>query len=1348
MILRFLLKSRQALFFSVLFLAFFISQPAKAMPVGTLLYRTSGAGKLYGYNSDDLFIIKNKIVRNIYTGHVGIYVGKENGQDYIVEAMPKGLIKVPANRFINTKNGEELIGAKIPKNMTEVQRLKVAQLAKTLAEKNLAYDFDFRKQKGPRSGEWTCVGLTEKIYESANTSNPFNLSSLEYDPRFYAINITPDGFDNYSIQNENGDCLSKDYEFSKISANKKSLAPLPELIGFGSGYEHNGERYFFFPLTQFYQDSLVDVEVDIELSSEFSDKEVRGTAPEVALVFKWSFINNPVSSAKKVFNKVASVFKKDKNKYTLLDKKEDQAVEEFLEKNKKLSELDKNSSDKNSTNKSKNKTEDKNENKNNTSLKKLKSLISIDSSQASSGNLNSASANNSKTNYNDANKQLNLKTDSNKSSAPSPSIIEAEIITQQTDKQAEISVNNLENFDILKKALLISQIYATLSDDYIEIYNPNNSDIDLEEAGVRLYKSKTSAKPTLMMRIGNLNDGTYPKGVVIPAKGKYLIARDSASIEIRNRANAIASKNTFSFTGKAYTIYLSGGVVSSDDDEDIIDKVGFGEATYFKVKPAVEILDNHLLFRKGNLNSNNNFLDFSLLNLSSENSDNQTNDNQDQNSQSENNINNQNNNNQNNNTQNSNQNNNNNQSDNQNNQNQNTNQSNNQDSQTEDLLPILISRVYATGKDDYIELYNPNEVDINLEDSAHRLYKTKTGAKPYLMLRFGNLDDASYPGGLVIKAKGKYLIARADASQEILDKAQAIVNRKEFTFTGDAYTIYLADGVVSSDDDEDIVDKLGFGGANYFRIAPAPEILDNHLLIRKAQADSTAISMAENCDHYYLGNGFDSQNNSFDFVLLDLSQLQGDYCHPNQENNQDQDDNSNDEQSDNQDELNNYIYNYCLDGGLPTDDLINLWHFNECQGDLAYDFAGDNHIDNLDVSWILEENNNCAISHKQGQRNINTKLSELFDSNNFTLIFRYKILYENSRPVIRFTNSSNNSYFQIQLSGSYTEIENLPNIFHFPPRLKDLKWPVGNDWHQFAVVINKPLNYWALYNDGQEVLRKEIGPEFINEADGLSLISTGNQVFFDEISVFKKALKPVEISRLHQKNLPFNPLNCQQRRFKELQSAFYFNFDDNYFENLANNRINIYDFNDNNLRAELEINKDSLINDGNNIYLNIEPETEININSFVSKIKDKPDLSLSLWLKREELNNALSSFGLKILSDNKNVFGINLANSFFYYFNDLVCQIDDDLSNLALNDDGWHYLVLVYDYYNFELNLYIDGSLKKTLSRDWLNYELIDKIVLFSEGASSYIDEINLFQGVADISDISSLYLSKKDLFK
>ncbi|MEA3464084.1 MAG: lamin tail domain-containing protein [Patescibacteria group bacterium] len=271
------------------------------MPEGTLLYRTSGNNKLYGYNTNELLKIhpfkKDKIELNC--GHVGIYVGKDkDGVDYVVEAVNNGIQKTPAKYFVNTSAGEKFIGARIPNNVTEKQRKKAVILAKNLAEQRLKYDFDFRTQKGPGNEQFICVGLTEKLYESADIN--IKGHNLVYTPANYAINITPDGYDNNSVYNaKTGDCFAANVEYSKISRR----ASMGEIIGTNCGKESNGQRYFFLPHTQFLQPSLKDVQADILISSDFSGSKIRGLTPAGKIILSWTR-NNTVSSTKIAAQKV------------------------------------------------------------------------------------------------------------------------------------------------------------------------------------------------------------------------------------------------------------------------------------------------------------------------------------------------------------------------------------------------------------------------------------------------------------------------------------------------------------------------------------------------------------------------------------------------------------------------------------------------------------------------------------------------------------------------------------------------------------------------------------------------------------------------------------------------------------------------------------------------------------------------------------------------------------------------------------------------------------------------------------------------------------------------------------
>ena len=134
------------LFFSLMLCLSWNVKMARALPIGSLLYRTSDNGRMYGYNEEELIKASKGMVKNIYSGHVGIYIGESEGEHYVIEALAGGVVKTPAKYFVDLSRKEEFLGAKIPRNLTEEQRLKVAMLAETLAEYDFAYDFDFHNQ--------------------------------------------------------------------------------------------------------------------------------------------------------------------------------------------------------------------------------------------------------------------------------------------------------------------------------------------------------------------------------------------------------------------------------------------------------------------------------------------------------------------------------------------------------------------------------------------------------------------------------------------------------------------------------------------------------------------------------------------------------------------------------------------------------------------------------------------------------------------------------------------------------------------------------------------------------------------------------------------------------------------------------------------------------------------------------------------------------------------------------------------------------------------------------------------------------------------------------------------------
>ncbi|MFA7088157.1 MAG: YiiX/YebB-like N1pC/P60 family cysteine hydrolase, partial [Patescibacteria group bacterium] len=735
---------------AVLFFIFF-PLSCRAMPPGTLLYRTTDDGRAYGYSTDVLIDAKGGIIKGINPGHVAIYIGQENGEDYIIEALADGLVKMPARYFINSAVGEEFIGAKIPVAASPIQRAKAVALAKSLASKNLGYDFDFKHQKGPDSGEWTCVGLVEKIYESADIANPNNLGALEYDSDYYAVDITPDGFDNYSVINERGDCFSHDKEFSRIARRTDFLLPAPELIGFDAGLEYNGERYIFLPYTQFLQDSLTDVELDIEISSSFDGDELRGRAKAGALVLRWSLINNPLSSLKNIALKTGELAKNIGQKLfgsssataIVLDK------EDGGNKNSNGGAAKTVSAEKEAA-KTPLVTVNKADPQNKSNLKNISASQNDSQKPAAAAALYSPLA--------IRQASVPAKTADVVSAATTSIATATTTTTTSVISIAPSSPSGAAEEDDYPKYAIINQIYSTGNNDWVRLYNPGENDFDLAAAGYRLEKTKTADDPGLIMRIGNPADGAYPGGTVIAAHDYYLIVRDDANEYYKNQADAIAIRNDFSWTASGYTLYLGTGAISSSADQDIVDAVGFGaDATYFLGNgPAPEIVDNYILNRLAD--NSDNSIDFDLI-LSDDPSiiiedveenatstDDVATSTEDIATSTPEII----------------------------------DDEEDAEEPTEENEPVevpklaLINKIYATGNNDWLELYNLTDYDFDLAEAGYRLEKTKTAQEPGLIMRIGNTEDGLYPGGTIIKARESYLIVRDDANDYYKEKADAI----------------------------------------------------------------------------------------------------------------------------------------------------------------------------------------------------------------------------------------------------------------------------------------------------------------------------------------------------------------------------------------------------------------------------------------------------------------------------------------------------------------------------------------------------------------------------------------------
>jgi len=151
----------------------------------------------------------------------------------------------------------------------------------------------------------------------------------------------------------------------------------------------------------------------------------------------------------------------------------------------------------------------------------------------------------------------------------------------------------------------------TASDDWVEFYNPNDDAACLNSWSIQ--------KASITGKISHVKN--FISSALIPARGYYLVADSDASQNILQIADMTASSLDLSseFAG-GNTIYLVNkkDEIVDGNDENIVDKVGYGLAKDYKVLPALKpsvgrstgrIWDEMLQEYK---NINNNSTDFEI----------------------------------------------------------------------------------------------------------------------------------------------------------------------------------------------------------------------------------------------------------------------------------------------------------------------------------------------------------------------------------------------------------------------------------------------------------------------------------------------------------------------------------------------------------------------------------------------------------------------------------------------------------------------------------------------------------------------------------------------------------------
>jgi gliding motility-associated-like protein len=179
---------------------------------------------------------------------------------------------------------------------------------------------------------------------------------------------------------------------------------------------------------------------------------------------------------------------------------------------------------------------------------------------------------------------------------------------------------------------------------------------------------------------------------------------------------------------------------------------------------------------------------------------------------------------------------------------------------------VVISEVYGGGgnsgalyKNDFIELYNPDNVAINLTGWSVQ-YSSSTGT---------TWAKTDLTGS--IPAKGFYLIQAAAGTGGTLNLPTADVVGT-LALSGSTGKVVLSNSNVlltgANPVGAAVIDKVGFGPtATGFEGTPTPVISNTTSIERKASASSTPTTLAVGGAEEFDGNGRDTDVNSADFVV-------------------------------------------------------------------------------------------------------------------------------------------------------------------------------------------------------------------------------------------------------------------------------------------------------------------------------------------------------------------------------------------------------------------------------------------------------------------------------------------------
>ncbi len=598
------------------------------------------------------------------------------------------------------------------------------------------------------------------------------------------------------------------------------------------------------------------------------------------------------------------------------------------------------------------------------------------------------------------------------------------------------------------------------------------------------------------------------------------------------------------------------------------------------------------------------------------------------------------------------------------------------------VISELATRGPSGANDEFVELYNPTADTIALTGWKLQ-YQSASGT-----VWVNKAGSNGLTGGLVYPNK-YYLLAGNGYS---LAQRPDYRHSANWGLSDEGGHLRLVNNLGVE------IDRLGYGtAANPIVMAVKGDFSSGAMVERKAVATSTAETMARGGAHENLGNGYDSHDNSRDFFVKTIPAPQAGA-------------NSAEPRS-------------------AADNLLHLWHFDECEGGYAYDSVGGQTI-RQKTFWTPGRWGCASRQSWQPEYAIVETFSQPISGNQVSLSYYWRnYLYpEEGRGHVYLLDSSGKIMIGIAPSRYHITLYcgirvHRTNYFDVEPDGTKTIMPNDNNWHQ--IFLSYDQNGLFFYVDG-EFYHSLHDCGNLNDIASLKIAGENFPVERDELAIWNRAFGAEEIVEIYSAQRPFNPY--QERKSQTApELAHRWSFTEGEGATAADS-IGL---------TALPMNgwwEDGKTGGG----LGHTWGANRDIYAEFDRPIASRDLSLDFWYRNTAHPD--EGRGRIVLKNarNEKIFGLmpSIYTGYYYFDNSSIY-----LGSILFNDKLWHHYAIVYDSYRYKFFVYLDGQEIYQKPAVWLNSPLTS-LEIVGENWSYTFDEISIWQGALTPVQVRNIYLT------